>query len=376
MLFADVIGQSRIKEKLIQSIQEGRVAHAQLFLGMNGTGALPLAMAYAQYLNCTNKLDHDSCGNCPSCHKMQTFTHPDMHFSYPFIPQKSNSATESTAYFKEWKEALQLNPYQNYADWMDCLDAENKQGNISATECRSILRRLTLKPMYEGFKILIMWLPEYLGTQGNILLKSLEEPPENTLYILVAENEELILPTILSRTQVIRVPRLKEEEITEKIMQVYGLKTDEAQRIAMLADGNYNEAQKLVQSTENDYSKEFIDWMRMCFVLNMPALLKWIDAMAATGRENQKGFLAYSIGLLRECLLKNKHLPVLNRALINDADFMQKFPTFIHEGNIYDLVKHFNESHYYIERNAHPKILFFNLSLLIHELLKRENIFA
>jgi DNA polymerase-3 subunit delta' len=172
------------------------------------------------------------------------------------------------------------------------------------------------------------------------------------------------------------VPRLKEEEITEKIMQVYGLKTDEAQRIAMLADGNYNEAQKLVQSTENDYSKEFIDWMRMCFVLNMPALLKWIDAMAATGRENQKGFLAYSIGLLRECLLKNKHLPVLNRALINDADFMQKFPTFIHEGNIYDLVKHFNESHYYIERNAHPKILFFNLSLLIHELLKRENIFA
>ena len=259
---------------------------------------------------------------------------------------------------------------------MDAINAENKQGNITTHECRSIIKRLSLKPMYEGFKILILWLPEYLGNSGNILLKSLEEPPENTLFLLVAQNEEMILPTILARTQKTRIPRLSERDITERLVAAFGLGNEEANRLALLSEGNYNDAMKLMQSTENDYSREFIEWMRMCFALNMPAILKWVDAMAGTGRENQKSFLAYSIGLLRECLLNNKQLPELNRVLESEKDFVSKFSPFVNEGNIYDLIKHFNESHYFIERNAHPKILFFNLSLLIHELLKRENVMA
>ena len=377
MFFRDVIDQSFIKQKLIHAVNEGRVAHAQLFLGENGTGGLPLALAYAQYVNCTNRQETDSCGECPSCHKMMTFNHPDLHFSFPFISTKSGgSNTESTEYYKEWKEAITENPYLNYTDWMDAINAENKQGNITTHECRSIIKRLSLKPMYEGFKILILWLPEYLGNSGNILLKSLEEPPENTLFLLVAQNEEMILPTILSRTQMTRIPRLSERDITERLVAKFGLGNEEANRLALLSEGNYNDAMKLMQSTENDYSREFIEWMRMCFASNMPAILKWVDAMAGTGRENQKSFLAYSIGLLRECLLNNKQLPELNRVLESEKDFVSKFSPFVNEGNIYDLIKHFNESHYFIERNAHPKILLFNLSLLIHELLKRENVMA
>ena len=376
MFFRDVINQSLIREKLIHSVREGRVAHAQLFLGQNGTGALPLALAYAQYVNCENPGENDSCGECGSCQKMMTYSHPDLHFSFPFISSKSGSNTESTEYYTDWKEAIAENPYMNYHDWMEKLEADNKQGNISAHECRSILRKLSLKPMYEGYKILIMWMPEYLGKEGNILLKSLEEPPENTLFLLVAQDEEMLLPTILSRTQMTRIPRLGDEDVRQALMNTFSMSAEEANRIAMLADGNFNEALKLQKATENDYSQEFIEWMRICFALNMPAIIKWVDSMAGTGRENQKSFLLYSISLIRECLLMNKGLSSLNRVLESEKDFVKKFSPFVNEGNIYELIRHFNESHYYIERNAHPKILFFNLSLLIHELLKRESVIA
>jgi DNA polymerase-3 subunit delta' len=375
MFFREIINQETLKLKLLRSVHEERIAHAQLFIGENGTGGLPLALAYARYVNCTAKKEDDSCGECASCKMFTAFTHPDIHFTYPFISTKaSGSTTESTEYLEEWRAALRSNPYLTYHDWMDKLEAENKQGNITAHECRKIIHRLALKPMYEGFKILIIWMPEYFGKEGNILLKLLEEPPENTLFLLVAQNEEALLPTILSRTQMLRVTRLKDEDVRQALMNAYGLSMGDANRISMLAEGNYNTAQKLHEAVENNHSDEFINWMRLCFIQNVPALIKWVDNMAKTGRENQKSFLLYSISLTRECLLMNKQLGALNRVLDAEKDFVEKFSPYIHEGNIYELIKQFNESHYYIERNANPKILFFNLSLLINELLKKRGI--
>lgn len=372
MLFKEVIGQEKIKERLIHGVKENRVSHAQLFLGENGVGNLPLALAYAQYVNCHNPQETDSCGVCDSCRKMMSFEHPDMHYSFPVITRKSGTKPVSNDYLVEWRKALKENPYIDYMDWMEKIGAENKQGNITAEECREIIKKLSLKPMYGGYKILLMWLPEYLGAQGNILLKIMEEPPENTLFLLVANDEEKIISTILSRTQMLRIPRLENKAIQNALTEKLGLDEDEAGRIAQLAEGNYNKALKMVQVGESNYTEEFVQWMRYCFKPDLPGIIKWVDGMAATGRENQKNFLKYGINMIRECLLLNRELPELTRLLESEKSFVQSFSQFIGENNIYELIEAFDKAHFYIERNAHPKILFFNLSLLVNELLLRQ----
>lgn len=372
MFFREVIGQDRIKARLIESVKANRVSHAQLFVGRNGTGTLPLALAYAQYVNCHNPSPEDACGVCDSCRKMQHLEHPDLHFSYPFISKKSGGKTVSLDYFAEWKKALLENPYLDYPDWMDILEAENKQGNITAEECRDIIRKLALKPMYEGYKILIMWLPEYLGKEGNMLLKILEEPPENTLFLLVAENEDMILPTILSRTQTLRVPKIQDEILQQALTERLGIDSEEAGRIANLSEGNYNTALALYREGENNYTEEFVSWMRACFKPDMAAILAWVEKMAGTGRENQKNFLSYSIRMFRESLLINQEAGRIGHLLDSEKDFISRFAAQIGPGNIFELNEAFSRAHYHIERNAHPKILFFNLSLQVNELLQRQ----
>jgi DNA polymerase-3 subunit delta' len=371
MLFKEVIGHAPLKEKLLGSLQAGRVSHAQLFLGENGTGALPLALAYAQYTNCQNPGPEDSCGICDACHKMMSLEYADLHFSFPMINRKPGSKALSQEFLPEWRKALLDNPYLDYMDWMEIIGAENKQGNITADESRDIIRRLSLMPLYEGYKIMLIWLPEYLGKEGNILLKILEEPPARTLFLLVAEDEEQILPTILSRTQLLRVPRITDADLRAALVQKLGIGDEEAGRLSHLAEGNYNLALKLFKEGENDYTEEFIHWMRICFRTDMAGILTWVDKMATTGRENQKNFLVYGLNLFRECLLHRQKLDSLTRILESEKDFVQKFSAFIGPDNIGPLSEAFSTAHYHIERNANPKILLFNLTLQVNELLKR-----
>jgi DNA polymerase-3 subunit delta' len=250
MFFSEVIGQKIVKEKLLLSVLQNHVSHSQLFLGPEGNGSLALALAYAQYLNCENKLEkavpdgrQDSCGKCPSCIKSQKMIHPDIHFSFPVFKLKSGSENPalSSDFNKPWREAVLSNPYQNLSDWLDFIDAENKQGNISADECRLIIHDLSMKTFESKHKVMIIWMAEQLGKEGNILLKLLEEPPDHTLLILIAENRDQLLPTILSRCQIISIPRLSDDDLLDVLMNKHGLHREAAAKIVRQSEGNYRE---------------------------------------------------------------------------------------------------------------------------------------
>ena len=271
MQFQSITGQKETKEQLVQMVQHNRLSHALLFLGKEGTGALQLALAFAQYIVCKPKPPetdlfaapepesqkskvkiNDSCGICPACKKANELIHPDIHFSYPVITKKPGEKPISTDFIKEWREFIVTNPYGNVYDWLQFIGAENKQGNITAHECNDIIRKLNLKSFESEYKILIMWLPEFLGKEGNKLLKLIEEPPPNTLFILIAENEDLILPTILSRTQLVKIPLLTNMEVEVALELNAGVKIEKAQQIAALAEGNYREALQLLQHADDD----------------------------------------------------------------------------------------------------------------------------
>src|SRR5579872_3918083 len=244
-MFKNVIGQSQVKQHLVELVQSNRLSHALLFLGPEGSGALPMALAFAQYVVCENKTDEDACGVCPSCAKAKQLVHPDIHFTYPVIPKKAGDKPVSSDYGAEWREFIHQYPYGNAYDWLQFIGAENKQGNITAQECNDIIHKLSLKSFESGYKILIMWMPEYLGNEGNKLLKLIEEPPANTLFLLVAETESLILQTILSRTQLVKVPLPETADIEKALMEKSGLEQTRARQIAVLSEGNYHEALQL-----------------------------------------------------------------------------------------------------------------------------------
>lgn len=371
MKFSDVLGQKSLKENLINSAKKNRVSHAQLFLGPEGAGGLPLAMAFATYLTCKSPGD-DACGECSSCNKMSKVIHPDVHFSYPFISPKTG--TVSLDYISEWRQAIISDPYLNYYDWLLNLKAENKQGNITAKESREIIRKLSLKSYEGGPKIMIIWLPEYLGREGNALLKILEEPPENTFFFLVAENAENILNTILSRTQLVRVPKLKDEDIQEALVAKHGIEQEEAMELAAIADGNYLYAKKLAVSTETNYSAIFQEWMRHCYKPDGVRLLKWVDSIAKFSREEQKNFLKYGLQMLEEIFKMGYNLGKGSRLSSEDQLFAEKFSEYINEQTFVRIYEEMNKTHFYVERNASSKIAFFNLSLRINSFFQKQTV--
>lgn len=373
MQFKDVSGQVRIKEQLLSSAGRGRVPHAQLFLAPEGTGGLPLALAYAQYLNCQNPQPEDSCGVCDSCRKMTKLAHPDLHFSYPTVTRKAGEKPKATDFIKEWREAVLANPYLTYWTWMQAIDAGNRQGNITREECHDIIRKLSLKAFEGGYKVQIIWLAEYLDKSGNALLKILEEPPQNTVFLLVAENENLILNTILSRTQTLRIPPLQAKQVGEYLRDKQEVPEEEAMQVAALADGSISFAQSLAASTDNDYIEEMVLWLRLSYSVRSNALelLQWIDRMAPRGREYQKNFLKYGLHLFRSSLLANHGLTQLQHVTPAEEDFLSRFAKMINDENAAALVEAFTETAYHIERNAHPKTSFFQLSLRIYELLRQ-----
>ncbi|GAB4487220.1 MAG: DNA polymerase III subunit delta' [Saprospiraceae bacterium] len=366
MIFSDIIGQQRTKTFLLQLAQSERVPHALLFLGPTGSGNLALAVAFAQLLQCENPTSKGACGECSACRKAANFAHPDIHFSFPTV----GTNAVSTDYLKQWRAALSENPYMDANTWLQRLDAENKQGNITKEECNAIIKKLSLKAFEGRYKILVMWLPEYLGKEGNRLLKLIEEPPENTIFLLAAENQDLILNTIVSRCQLVKTEFLSDEEVAEGLQQKRGLDANRARQIAFLADGNFNAALQMADNPENDDARLLLDWLRKCWRGNGVELVKWTDEFAKLGRENQKQFLHYGLHFLREMMALiatgNPNLRLRPEELAT-AQNMAKVLNF---EKITQLVGLFNDNIYYVERNANPKILFLDTSIQMNRILK------
>lgn len=365
MQFKEVIGQAAVKLKLVSMAASGKIPHALMLLGPEGNGNLALALALAQYVHCQQKTVADSCSTCASCIRNQKFIHPDVHFTFPVVkPEGKKSPAVSADYITEWRKILATNPYMSYNDWLQNIGAENKQGNITADECRDIIHNLTLKTYEDGYKIQIIWLAEYLGYEGNILLKILEEPPVNTLFILIVENSELILNTILSRTQLIKVPAIADEDVQQALLARFETDESSAKRLARISDGNFNAALNYAQGEENANDKLLRTWLLACFNLkqknsgtNVASLQDWVEDNAKIGRENQKIFLKYALFFLRECSL----LSALGKSEKLEGEelmFATKLSARLSSEQLSSLAKIFSDLHYHIERNGNPKILF------------------
>lgn len=367
MKFSQVVGQKELGASLRRGVRDGRIPHAQLFLGGEGSGNLPLALAYAQYIGCANRTDDDSCGECGSCRKFSSLTHPDMHFSFPFPSNKADLATELYA---EWREALISNPYLNYEMWMQTLDAANKQGNIPIKECHAILRNLSLRPFEAEFKILLMWMPEFLGSEGNVLLKAIEEPAQKTIFLLVAENTDKILTTILSRVQLVRVPPIDETSITNWLSEKKELGTEDAKRLAVMSAGNLLRADELAASSENHYLEPFRTWMGYCYQKKLPEAFQWAEEYAGKGREQIKGFFIYSLEILRAVLVH----PIIGSKhglSPKEEEFVANFSKVINShGKAEQMYRWLNDAAYEIERNGNAKLVLGDISFKVAGLLK------
>lgn len=367
MSFEALLGQQQAKALFEQMIATDRLPHALLLLGSPGNGGLSLALALAQRLLCENPSGLQACGICKHCHKSNKLIHPDLHFSFPTVGSK----VVSDHLLPQWREALQTNPYLEINDWLQHIGAENKQGNINKDECLNIIRKLSLKSFESERKIMLLWLPEYLGNEGNRLLKLIEEPPENTVFILVSENSERILNTILSRCQLVKMNQLSDEEVAEGLIQKLGLAPERSAAIAQLAGGNFNDAQKLAAQQENDQAVQFLNWMRVCYKGLPVEMVQWVDGFAGLGRENQKHFLRYALHFWRELLVLKTFGDDKVRLREREKNTAVGMAKVVNLEQLEAIVSLLDETSYHIERNAHPKVLFLDTSIQVNHIIKR-----
>ncbi|MEJ7736040.1 MAG: hypothetical protein WKF97_01325 [Chitinophagaceae bacterium] len=394
MQFKEVIGQTELHNRLADLVRHNRLSHALLFLGKEGNGSLATALAFAQYVVCEkvngkytaqiqatffdesgssteDRLRTDSCGVCGACQKAQLYIHPDIHFSYPVIPRKTGDKPLSSDYIREWRDFLQLYPYGNVYDWLQFIGAENKQGNITVHECNDIIRKLNLKSFESEFKILIMWMPEYLGNEGNKLLKLIEEPPANTLFILVAENEFLVLPTVLSRCQLVKIPLLPATEIELALINRCNLAVPLARQIAGISEGSYREALQLMQHADEDWQDLLREWLNAVLKTGPTAQVKWIDEISKLGREKQKQFLRYFNHLLEQSIrlriLGEEHMV---NAAEKESDFMLRLNKLAGISQQKAIIEELDKATWYIERNAHAKMLFHALTIKLYHIIR------
>ncbi|ODT35138.1 MAG: hypothetical protein ABS67_02820 [Niabella sp. SCN 42-15] len=394
MQFSQVIGQSHLKKELPQLMQENRLAHALLFLGKEGSGALPLAIAFAGYIieAATKPAPMGEGLFGASLFAEETtprtlsevdvkgterdiFLHPDVHFSYPVVTKKPGTPPLSTDYISEWREFIKSYPYGNLYDWLQFSGAENKQGNITAAECNDIIRKLNLKSFEGGYKVLIMWMPEYLGAEGNKLLKLIEEPPEKTVFLLVAENEAQILPTILSRCQMIKVPALEDADIQKALIERNRTDPGNAARIASVVEGNYREALQMAQHADEDWQSLLRDWLNAIMRTGPVAQAKWVDEMSKLGREKQKQFLRYFNHLLQLAIRVAVIPGAGNQYPEKDFDFANRLNKITGMEQQQAIVEELDNAAYYIERNAHGKMLFMALTIKIYHIIQDNIVF-
>ncbi len=372
MQFSTVIGQLEVKSRLIKSVKENRVSHALLFLGAEGSGSLPLAIAFAQYLVCENQGEDDACGKCPACVKMKKLVHPDITFSFPVTTREKLKYPKSVDFITEWRKAVLHNPYLGYNEWITELDSENKQGNISVHESADILHRLSLKSVEAPYKIVIIWLAEKMNDEAaNKVLKIIEEPPDQTFFFLISENYEQILPTILSRTQLVKLKKINDEDMTNALMERHSLARESAQNIAHRAGGNYLEAMNLIHhhDEEQNENKRFLEWMRACLKMNLKTINDLTQELADTSREQQKLFLQNGLHILRECLVINYADSSMIHFEGEELESFRKFSPFVNANNAERFIEEFNKAHFHLERNANFKILFADLSFKVNRLL-------
>ncbi|MBK0401521.1 DNA polymerase III subunit delta [Adhaeribacter sp. BT258] len=370
MQFNQIIGHADTKQVLINSVRNKHVAHAQLFMGAEGGANLALALAYATYLNCENKQETDSCGACSSCSKINKLVHPDMHFIMPVVNTPKKEAL-SQNFLPEWREFLLENPYRSLNDWLQFIGAENKQGNITKEEARGLLRLVSLKAFEAEFKIVLIWLPELLNpTSANALLKLLEEPPAQTIFLLVSNSPEKLLATILSRTQLVNVRAFTPEETMQYVQENFGVDEPKAAQVAQLSEGNLRLAGQLCTEMTSDYFEFFVNWMRLCFSEKLATIIKLSEDFQKLGRENQKNFLQYALSVIRRVMLFGVDPSLVGFVPPAEADFVSKFSKVIHANNVALLTNELNQAHYHIERNANPKMVFVDVSLALAKYLK------
>lgn len=372
MMFNQIPGLTSKKQQLIGAIKNGNVAHAQLFAGKPGSPNLAMALAYATYLNCENPGAHDACGYCASCSKNTKFIHPDVHFVFPVSGTKDVKSEEaiSERFLPQWRKFLQDHPYGNLEEWTNIYGGENKQVNISKKESREIIKGLSLKAFEGKYKVMILWLPEYMHpTAANGILKILEEPPENTVFILVSNDAERLLTTITSRTQRVIIPKFENEDIRQLLMEKHGIPEQQALKIVPLADGNLNNALKLIANTDEDSHEFFAEWMRYCFKRDFSQLVALSDTFHKSNKLSQKSLFKYGLTILRESLVV-AHSPEINRVQGQVLDFTQKFSTALDESKINKISTLMSESLFHLERNGSAKMIFLDLSLQIAARIK------
>jgi len=395
MQFKDVIGQQATKQHLAEMVEQNRLSHALLFLGKEGSGALPMAMAFAQYivslpqpaplvedlfggmtaLEPTPSFIHpDNIASQPAYQRAEQLIHPDLHFSYPVIPKKAGDKPTSADFIGEWREFIKSYPYGNVYDWLQFIGAENKQGNITAEECNDIIRQLNLKSFESEYKVLLLWMPEYLGKEGNKLLKLIEEPPPNTLFILVAENDEQILPTILSRCQLVKIPLLENQEVEEALATRAKASPETARQVAGICEGNYREALQLLQHADEDWQSLLREWLNATLKGGPMAQVKFVEEVSKLGREKQKQFLRYFNHLLEQSI-RIKVLGVDKLVLgDNERDFAQRLNKIASVSQQQGIIEELDRAAYYIERNANAKMLFHALTIKLYHIIQNKTL--
>jgi len=369
MQFNSIIGQQEIIQHLLKMAKSSRISHAQLFLGNAGFGGLPLALAFSQFLLCENPSESDSCGACPSCKKCEINQHPDLHFSFPTV---LSIADKSNLVLPQWREMIANSPYFDLNQWTLEMDEKGRKPVIGTVESQEIMKKLALKSFEGGYKIMIIWMAEEMNaTCANKLLKILEEPPEKTLFLLVCENAEHLLPTIISRTQLIKLAAISDEDLAQALTTKHAVSPELTKSIIALCSGDYVEAKRLIQqgNVSSFNEDKFIECMRISYKKEVNSMLNWAEDLSAVGRENQKVFLKYSLHMFRQSILMNYTGDQLTQLSETEASFLKNFARFITGNNVTELMNSFSDAHYQVERNANSKILFTDLCFKVMRLI-------
>ncbi len=374
MQFKDIIGHSEIKKQLIEEVNEGRIPNTQLFQGPTGAGAFPLALAYAQYINCSNKNSTDSCGKCLSCKQTSKLIYPDLHFSFPITTKKAkNKHYICDDFLPEWRRLVTNQSYFNFDHWLETIDAQNSQPIIYISESTELIKKLSLKSSQGGYKIVIIWLPEKMNLEcANGLLKLLEEPPTQTVFLLVSEDSENIIPTIISRSQPRYIPALPDSEISTALRDKYNILPQESDKIAHLAQGNFIKALESIHlnKEKQHYFELFVSLMRLSYLRNIKEMKAWSENVAEMGRERQKSFLNYCQHMVRESFIHNIGHSELNYMTQTEEAFAKNFAPYINESNVFEMMNQLSEASKHIEQNVNAKMVFFDFSLKTIVLIK------
>lgn len=374
MYFKDIIGQDSTIALLRSTVAEGRIPHAQLICGSEGVGQLAIAIAYARYLCCPHCKDDDACGECPACKKFDKLAHPDLHFAFPIYKKDSSKTPHSDDFIEKWRQAVADNPYMTLNQWMEYIGAENQQGLIYASQSEEIIRKLTLKSSEGGYKVMIIWMAEKMNTEcSNKLLKMIEEPPTQTVFLLVTENPDQLLPTIQSRVQRLTLRPIEEENIARALCDRYGLIDADARQIAHASAGNWLQAMEAIHlgSRSKEYIELFMALMRRSYARDLKGMRQWADTVAGMGREPQKNFLIYCQRMIRESFICNFHRPEINYMNTDETNFTSRFAPFVNEKNIFGIMDELSEAQCHIEQNVNAKMVFFDLALKMIMLLKQ-----